>query len=120
MWKEPGLDEVTSLEVTNGAVERVKAGVVDQWIAEGYPVIQLPGKAVLTRKSGTGKRRLRAVCCGNYLPPEQLGLSREDVYASGAEALTLRIALAFASMFPSWTGLVIDIKSAFFICSHRG
>ena len=53
------------------------------------------------------------MCCGNYLPPEQLGLSREDVYASGAEALTLRVALAFASMFPLWTGLIIDIKSAF-------
>ena len=60
------------------------------------------------------------MCCGNYLPPEQLGLSREDVYASGAEALTLRVALAFASMFPLWTGLIIDIKSAFLYAPDWG
>ena len=113
LWKEPALDEVTSLETTNQAVDRVKASVVDQWIEQGFTVIQLPSKAVLTRKSGTGKRRLRAVCCGNYLAPDKLGLSKDDVYASGAEALTLRVALAFASLFPTWTGITIDIKSAF-------
>ena len=113
LWKEPALDEVTSLETTNHAVDRVKASVVDKWIDQGFNVIQLPGKAVLTRKSGTGKRRFRAVCCGNYLPPEKLGLSKDDVYASGAEALTLRVALTFASVFVDWTGIIIDIKSAF-------
>ncbi|CAE7831874.1 RE1 [Symbiodinium sp. CCMP2592] len=113
LWKEPALEEVTSLETTNQAVDRVKAALVDQWIEQGYTVIQLPGKAVLTRKSGTGKRRFRAVCCGNYLPPEKLGLSKDDVYASGVEAVTLRVALCFASIYSTWTGITIDIKSAF-------
>ena len=119
MWREPGREEVTSLEVTNAAVERVKARLVDQWVSEGISVIQLPRKAVLTRKSGTGRRRFRAVCCGNYLPPEQLGLTGDDVYAAGAEALTLRVSLTFASMFPLWVGVTIDIKSAFLYAPIR-
>ena len=68
---------------------------------------------MLTRKSGTGRCRCRAVCCGNYLPAEKLGLSREDLYASGAEGVTLRIALAFAARYGSWKGFTTDVKSAF-------
>ena len=86
---------------------------VDQWVEQGIAVIQLPGKCVLTRKSGTGRRRCRAVCCGNYLPPEKLGLSKEDLYASGAEGVTLRIALAYAARYVEWRGFTIDVKSAF-------
>ena len=67
-WKDPALEEVTNLEVTNEAVVRVGANQVDQWVEQGIAVIQLPGKCVLTRKAGTGRRRCRAVCCGNYLP----------------------------------------------------
>ncbi|CAE7239615.1 RE2 [Symbiodinium sp. CCMP2592] len=67
---------------------------VDQWVRDGIAVIQLPGKCVLTRKSGTG-------------------LAREDLYASGAEGVTLRTALAYAARFVDWRGLTIDVKSAF-------
>ena len=113
LWREPASDEVLSLESTNRAVDRVKSEVVEDWVAQGVTVIQLPGKAVLTRKSGTGKRRCRAVCCGNYMPPERLGLSKDDIYASRAEALTLRVALAFAAIHRTWGGFTIDVKSAF-------
>ena len=112
-WKEPALEEVTSLEVTNEAVVRISVSQVDQWVEQGIAVIQLPGKCVLTRKSGTGRRRCRAVCCGNYLPADKLGLSREDLYASGAEGVTLRVALAFAARYVTWKGFTIDVKSAF-------
>ncbi|CAE7594279.1 RE2 [Symbiodinium sp. CCMP2592] len=112
-WKEPAQEEVTSLEVTNEADVRVDVRQVDQWVEQGIAVIQLPGKCVLTRKSGTGRRRCRAVCCGNYLPAEKLGLSRDDLYASGAEGVTLRTALAFAARFAQWRGFTIDVKSAF-------
>ena len=109
-WKEPALEEVTSLEDVNEAVVRVSTGQVDKWIDQGVNVIQLPGKCVLTRKSGTGRRRCRAVCCGNYLPADKLGLSREDLYASGAEGVTLRIALAFAARYATWRGITIDAQ----------
>ncbi|CAE7427987.1 GIP [Symbiodinium sp. CCMP2592] len=118
-WKEPAADEVSSLETTNRAVDRVKAAEVDRWASEGINVVQLPGKVVLTRKSGTGKRRCRAVCCGNYLPTEKLGLTREDLYASGAEALSVKVALTFAARFILWIGVTIDVKSAFLYAPIR-
>ena len=118
-WKDPAREEVVSLETTNRAVDRVTVADVDKWAAEGLQVVQLPGKVVLTRKSGTGKRRCRAVCCGNYLPAEKLGLTREDLYASGAESLSVKVALTFAAGHPSWTGVTIDVKSAFLYAPIR-
>ena len=118
-WKDPALEEVKSLEDVNRAVERITIKDIDKWSAEGINVVQLPGKVVLTRKSGTGKRRCRAVCCGNYLPTERLGLTREDLYASGAESLSVKVALIFAAGHPSWTGVTIDVKSAFLYAPIR-
>ena len=118
-WKDPALEEISSLEDVNRAVDRVSVADVDKWAAEGINIVQLPGKVVLTRKSGTGKRRCRAVCCGNYLPTDKLGLSREDLYASGAESLSVKVALIFAAGFSSWTGVTIDVKSAFLYAPIR-
>ena len=118
-WKEPATEEVVSLEQTNRAVDRVLASEVDKWASEGISVVQLPGKAVLTRKAGTGKRRCRAVCCGNYLPTEKLGFTREELYASGAEALSVKVAITFAARYPEWTGVTIDVKSAFLYAPIR-
>ncbi|CAE7787133.1 RE1 [Symbiodinium sp. CCMP2592] len=118
-WRDPAKDEVVSLEDTNRAVDRVTVADVDRWIKEGISVVQLPGKAVLTRKAGTGKRRCRAVCCGNYLPTEKLGLTREELYASGAESLSVKVAVVFAAMHPSWIGVTIDVKSAFLYAPIR-
>ena len=118
-WKEPALDEVVSLETTNRAVDRVLASDVDKWAQEGMSVVQHPGKAVLTRKAGVGKRRFRAVCCGNYLLTEKLGLTREELYASGAEALSVKVAVTYAASHRSWTGVTIDVKSAFLYAPIR-
>ena len=118
-WKDPALEEVSSLEEVNKAVDRVSVTEVDRWADEGINIVQLPGKVVLTRKSGTGKRRCRAVCCGNYLPTDKLGLTREDLYASGAESLSVKIALIFAARHRTWTGVTIDVKSAFLYAPIR-
>ena len=112
-WKDPAQEEVSSLEVVNRAVERVRSSTVEEWIAQGITVVQLPGKAVLTRKSGTGKRRFRAVCCGNHLPTDKLGLTKEELYASGAESLSVKVAITFAARHKNWIGVTIDVKSAF-------
>ena len=80
----------------------------------------MPGKAVLTRKSGVGRRRLRAVCCGNYLPASELGTSKEELYAGGVDSLTVRIVLAYVAHYPSWTLCVLDIKTAFLYAPVRG
>ena len=67
-WKQPAEDELQALAVTTKAVERVTSRDVEEWVKGSKKVIQVPGKAVLTRKSGIGKRRFRAVCCGNFVP----------------------------------------------------
>ena len=112
LWYDAGKEEVEALEVTTRAVERVDSSLVDEWILEGKRVVQVPGKAVLTRKSGVGKRRLRAVCCGNHLPASATG-DKADLYAGGVDALTVRVVLGYSAQFLDWTVCVLDIKTAF-------
>ena len=118
-WKGPGQDKVTALEETTGAVERVTVEQVEEWIRAGYKVMQVPGKAVLTRKAGVGRRQLRAVCCGNYLPAESLGLAKSDLYAGGVEALTVRVVLVYVASRPDWCGCILDVKCAFLYAPAR-
>ena len=118
-WLEAAKEELYALEVATEAVERVPMATVDKWIEQGMHVVQIPGKAVLTRKSGIGRRRFRAVCCGSHLPPKALNLSKEDLYAGGIDALTVRVVLAYAAQFESWTGCSLDIKTAFLHASVR-
>ena len=120
LWVPAGQEEIQSLEVTTGAVVRIKADLVDRWIAEGKSVKQLPGKAVLTRKSGTGRRRLRAVCCGNYLQAQDIGMDKNSLYAGGIDALSVRIVLSFISARPGWHACILDVKSAFLYAPTLG
>ena len=82
--------------------------------------MQVPGKVVLMRKSGVGKRQLRAVCCGNFIPPSALNTTRADLYAGGVGALTVRVVLAYISQYPSWCGCVVDVKISFLNAPVRG
>ena len=118
-WRGPGEEEITALEKTTGAVVRVTTDEVEEWIRAGEHVIQLPGKCVLTRKAGIGRRRLRAVVCGNHLPSDALGLSKGDLFASGVEALTVRVVLAHVANQSGWCGCVLDIKCAFLYAPAR-
>ena len=102
-WLEPARDEVVALEQTTQAVERITADEVESMVKQGQKVLQVPGKAVLTRKSGVGKRRFRAVCCGNFLPASEMGSNKSDLYAGGVDSLTVRVVLAYTAQFPEWT-----------------
>ena len=110
LWRPAALEEVQSLETVTQAVERVSTQEVNKWVSQGYKVLQIPGKAVLTRKAGVGRRRFRAVCCGNYL---QQDLSADSLYAAGVDAATVRTVIAFVSLQCHWVGVVADIKTAF-------
>ena len=77
---------------------------------EGKKVLQVPGKAVLTRKAGVGKRRFRCVACGNYIPTGSP--DSNNLYASGVEGLTVRTALCYAA-YRGWVALSADIRTAF-------
>lgn len=49
------------------------------------PVEILPGKAVCTKKSPDGRKKVRGVVCGNF----SAGKSADEVYAGGADALQI-------------------------------
>ena len=120
LWKPPGKEEVTALEETTQAVERIPALMVEEWVRQGRKVIQVPGKAVLTRKAGVGKRRLRAVCCGNHIPSAQVAEKKSDLYAGGIDALTVRVVLAYTAQQVGWEACVVDVKTAFLYAPVRG
>ena len=119
LWKPAALEEVTALEETTRAVERVSSETVEGWVKQGWRIVQVPGKAVLTRKAGVGKRRLRAVCCGNHIPSEQVADKKADLYAGGIDALTVRVVLAFAAQQKQWEACVVDVKTAFLYAPVR-
>ena len=119
-WLEPATDEIVALETTTGAVYRTTAKEIDDLIQQGRKVLQLPGKCVLTRKSGVGKRRCRAVVCGNHLPSSEQTADRSDLYAGGIDALTIRIVLTYTSQFEHWNVCVLDVKTAFLYAPVRG
>ena len=48
------------------------------------------------------------MACGNYIPKRE----EEDVFASGSDAVGVRVALKKASM-EDWCGASVDIKTAF-------
>ena len=96
-------------------MERIDSASADRWISAGKRVVQVPGKAVFTRKSGVGKRRLRAVCCGIHMPTSAIGNDKADLYAGGVDALTVRVVLGYSAQFDDWTFCVLDIKMAFLI-----
>ena len=110
LWVPSALEEVTSLEQTNQAVLRIVTDDIEELIKEGKWVVQVPGKAVLTRKAGIGKHRFRCVACGNYVPTGSP--DSNNLYASGVEGLTVRTALCYAA-YRGWAALSADIRTAF-------
>ena len=119
LWKSPGEEELTALEVTTEAVERITSSAVEEWVRRGRKVIQVPGKAVLTRKAGVGKRRFRAVCCGNHIPSDQVVDKKSDLYAGGVDALTVRVVLAYTAQQRGWDSCIVDVKTAFLYAPVR-
>ena len=73
----------------------------------------LPSKMVYTLKPSDehpqGKRKARLVVCGNFSEEET---NQSDLFASGATAVALRIALALSSQY-GWHGKTTDIRTAF-------
>ena len=119
LWKPAAMEEVTALEDTTQAVERVTSEAVEEWVTQGWRIVQVPGKAVLTRKAGVGKRRLRAVCCGNHIPSDQMTEKKADLYAGGIDALTVRVVLTFVAQQRGWEACVVDVKTAFLYAPVR-
>eukprot|EP00434_Breviolum_minutum_P028086 symbB.v1.2.024844.t1/scaffold2378.1/size80641/3 len=100
--------EYNSLVYETKAIEPVKLGDLEQESVEF-----VPGKLVTVRKAGPdgGKKKCRAVVCGNLLQGD-LDPSPGSPYASGADGVLIRAALAF-SVEKRWGIETTDIRTAF-------
>eukprot|EP00434_Breviolum_minutum_P035626 symbB.v1.2.031538.t1/scaffold3672.1/size52204/2 len=99
--------EYNSLVYETKAIEPVKLGDLEQESVEF-----VPGKLVTVRKAGPdgGKKKCRAVVCGNLLQGD-LDPSPGSPYASGADGVLIRAALAF-SVEKRWGIETTDIRTA--------
>lgn len=112
LWKEPIQKELQALLETKEALRAISEVEVRLLEKEGLAEI-IPAKIVYTLKpevgKSEGKRKARIVACGNH---SDEGGSTAELFAGGAGAVTLRIALSAASQ-RQWKGLVVDIRTAF-------
>ena len=115
LWVPTMKKEVGAL-LEKTAIREVREEEVDRWEREGEAVQRAPGKAVFTRKSGDGRRKCRAVVCGNQIQEEVEGGA--DVYASGVEAGTVRALLRKAAAM-RWSVGSLDIRTAFLNAPRR-
>ena len=104
-WDLPIRTEMDSL--LTKAMKRLPPEEAAKFIKEN-DVEVLPGKAVAVKKAPTGKRKFRIVICGNF----QEKNPDESLYASGADAVTVRACLQWAST-KGWKVGISDIAAAF-------
>lgn len=109
LWRPAIEKEWKSLIQETQAVKQITREELRRLSEErGQTVEILPAKMVCTRKAGTGLRRARAVCCGNYQTSSEEG----STYAGGVDSVTVRTALRWGAL-QGWTAAVLDIKTAF-------
>ncbi|CAE8597959.1 unnamed protein product [Polarella glacialis] len=108
-WRPAMRAEVDGLHTT-GTVTDLLAADVRQYLADNDCEI-LPGKAVVLIKAG-GRRKFRAVACGNFAQMSSEPGAKKDLYASGADATTVRVTTR-AAAWNEWAMKGRDIKQAF-------
>ena len=122
-WVEAMKKELNNVETTTGAVERISYSEARRKEAKGLLRL-VPGKMVFTVKpppepSTTSssrmrwKRKARMVICGNHVGLDS-DHTKSMLYASGASAESLRIALCLATV-AGWTAAATDITGAFLL-----
>ena len=107
-WYEPiGLEMKQLFEEKRALVKLTDDELRETRERYGHRLVVIPMKGVLTKKPGP-RRRFRLVACENFVKKE----NREDLYASGADAVAVRYGLKRAAE-EGWAGVVIDVKVAF-------
>eukprot|EP00438_Fugacium_kawagutii_P024973 Skav217964 [mRNA] locus=scaffold3450:124613:131011:+ [translate_table: standard] len=110
-WKPSIMKELNSLLEEKKALRRIPEGEAKKWIQDGKAEA-VPSKMVFTIKpevgNPAGKKKSRLVACGNFLPPDP----KMEVYASGTNGVSLRLAVAEASR-RGWKGAITDVHTAF-------
>ena len=111
-WKESMWSEFTSLTEETGAVRVITESHAEQLRREaekkGILYERIPGKAIFSRKAGSGRRKCRACACGNYMSQRSL----TDTYAGGTGAAEVRCILRKGGL-EKLSAVTLDIKTAF-------
>ena len=114
-WAPAITAEHGQLVTTKQAVEQITKEALRAHAAkEGKTIELIPAKMVYTRKAGTGTRRARAVCCGNYSETRFDG----DCYAGGADGCQVRVLVRTAAL-KDWRIAATDIRVAFLNAPRR-
>lgn len=107
LWDDAIRSEMRSLLEEKQALRSIEAEEKEKMEREGRGLEIVPSKLVITRKAG-GRRKIRIVACGNFIPKKE----EEDLFASGSDAVGVRVALKKAAQ-SGWEGTSVDIKTAF-------
>ena len=107
LWTDAINAELSSLFEKKGALRRLPKQERELIKKQHPEIIPLPAKLVVTRKAG-GKRKVRIVACENYADRRE----GEDLYASGSDCISLRLALRKA-VDQGWEGATADVRTAF-------
>ena len=110
MWRpaiQKEWNSLVTLVLKSQAVKQISKEELRRLAEERNQAVEIPAKMVYTRKAGTGLRRARAVCCGNFQTEEEV-----PTYAGGADAITVRLALRLGAL-RGWSAAVLDVKTAF-------
>ncbi|CAJ1403533.1 unnamed protein product, partial [Effrenium voratum] len=108
LWKEAIAEEYASLTAETQAIKPLSAAEAEE-LMKHAEVEVATGKGVFTRKAGSGRRKVRAVVCGNQLSGKE---TKEEVFAGGADSIALRATLRKAA-FEQWKVGTVDVKTAF-------
>ena len=109
VWKSAMMNEYRSLTEETHAIEPI-----DEKDLDDQQVELVPGKLVCTLKAGPngGKRKCRAVICGNLLDDEKDPCPSS--YASGADGLLIRATVKHG-VEQGWGITTTDVKTAFLL-----
>lgn len=112
-WLESMKAEYNQL-LDNGAIREIRVeevpGLLQGAKSEGRLTEQIPGKAVFTRKAGSGKYKTRIVACGNMMMEREAS----ELYSSGLDATQLRVLLRHGAL-EEWLAGTLDIRTAFLL-----
>ena len=113
-WGDAAHSEIHSLTVKKEALREITEGQLKELANQGYEIIRIPTKVVLTIKATSARKKARAVLCGNREPVKQESALERRIatYAGGVDLGLLRLLLAEAVIhgfnIASW-----DVSTAF-------
>ena len=112
-WIPSMIEEYQSLVSKTGAVQELSDSQYKQLLDDpGVTLEIIPGKLVYVHKT-SGRRKSRIVGCGNYNYCQGGSNERNELYASGAGAESLRMMIRRCAFRSEWALASVDVRTAF-------